>query len=58
MSKAISQHKQMAMGLKPAFKLGGSLPMPKVIKSGVPNTPLTNVKRDNGVPGFKKGGKA
>lgn len=53
----IPQHKRMAMGAgKIGFKDGGSLPAPKIDKSGVPMSPLTKAKRANGVPGFKKGG--
>lgn len=54
----ISQRKRMAMGEgKIGFKDGGSLPAPKIDKSGVPMSPLTKAKRDNGIPGFKKGGR-
>lgn len=52
----IPMHKRLAMGEKVGFKKGGSLPMPKVVKGGVPNTPITNAKRANGLPGMKKGG--
>ncbi len=53
-SNAIPQHKQMAMGLKPAFKAGGAVPF---LKSGKKDSPLETAKRANGIPGFKKGGK-
>lgn len=52
-TQAIPQHKQMAMGIKPAFKSGGAVPF---LKSGKPDSPLELAKRSNGVPGFKKGG--
>lgn len=52
-TKPINQHKQIAMGLKPAFKSGGA-----VLKSGFPDSPMEKIKRDNGVVGMKKGGKA
>lgn len=53
-SNAIPQHKQMAMGQKPAFKAGGPVPF---LKSGKKDSPLETAKRSNGIPGFKKGGK-
>lgn len=57
MDKMIPQHKRMAMGQeRVGFKKGGAVPNPKVMKGGVPNTPLTNVKRANGIKGMKHGG--
>ena len=58
MAQAINQHKQMAMGLKPAFKSGGLVPSSQFLKSGKKDSPLETAKRNNGIPGFKKGGKA
>ena len=55
-SSNVPQHKRLAMGQRVGFKDGGSLPAPKVLKSGTPMSPITKAKRDNGVPGFKKGG--
>lgn len=49
MSKDIPQHKRMAMGQKLAS--GGS-----VLKTGIPDSPIEKSKRNNGIPGFKKGG--
>lgn len=51
-SSSISQHKSMAMGQK--LKIGG----PVLLKTGIPDSPMEKAKRDNGVPGMKKGGKA
>lgn len=63
MVQAINAHKALAMGLKPAFKSGGAVKkcaaggsMP-FLKSGKKDSPLENAKRNNGIPGFKKGGK-
>jgi hypothetical protein len=87
MVQAINAHKQMAMGLKPAFKAGGAVKdvetkaeMKKYgkegskseerhdkkemafggrvpfLKSGKQDSPLEVAKRNNGIPGFKKGG--
>ena len=53
-TSAIPQRKAMAMGLKPAFKTGGTVPF---LKSGKKDSPLEMAKRGNGIPGFKKGGK-
>ncbi len=54
MDKLISQHKRAAMGdSRVGFARGG-----RVLKSGVPDTPLEKAKRANGVPGMKTGGKA
>lgn len=65
---AISQHKLMAMGkgskspadagvskVKTEFAKGGSTG--KLLKTGTPDSPLENAKRNNGIPGFKSGGK-
>lgn len=51
-TKAINQHKQIAMGGKP-FAKGGIVPL----KTGTPVNPITAAKRSNGVPGYKSGGK-
>lgn len=65
-TKMISQHKRMAQGdMSVGFARGGSvvkgLSMPKLPKigggSGLPESPLTVAKRNNGVVGMKKGGK-
>ena len=63
MAKAISQHKLMAMGKgtsepvssKQNYAKGGSVAN---LKTGIPESPITKAKAANGVPGFKKGGKA
>lgn len=69
----ISQHKLMAMGkgikspgaagvskTKTEFARGGSIVAAntRLLKSGTPDSPLENAKRNNGIPGFKDGGKA
>jgi hypothetical protein len=58
MSSNIPQHKRMAMGEKPGFKRGGSVSpsSTKPLKSGMKDSPLETVKRNNGIPGMKKGG--
>ena len=62
MVQAIRQHKLLAMGKsvggsdkKDKFASGGSV---SPMKTGLPTSPLTDAKRNNGIPGFKKGGKA
>jgi len=63
MDNQISQHKRMAMGKglseRPReggrFAKGGST---GELKTGIPTTPITDAKRANGIPGFKKGGSA
>lgn len=62
-SKQISQHKRMAMGQDTVhtssaskFAKGGSVGVPN-LKTGIPDTPITDAKRANGVPGFCGGGK-
>lgn len=50
----MSQHKRMAEGQKVGFKTGGSVPKP--LKTGVPDSPITKAKMANGIPGMKKGG--
>lgn len=60
---AVSQHKLMAMGKgtrEPVssggnFAKGGGVGN---LKTGIPDSPITKAKMANGVPGFKKGGKA
>jgi hypothetical protein len=49
---AVPQHKRMAMGETVAMKKGGA-----VRKSGIPDSPMETVKRANGIPGMKSGGK-
>lgn len=52
---AISQHKKMAMGDKPAFKTGGFVKppaKPAMLKTGIKNNPLTKSKRSNGIKGM------
>jgi len=52
----VSQHKQMAMGQKP--KVEGSTKFARGgLAKGIPTSPITDVKRANGIPGMKKGGK-
>ena len=65
-SQAIGQHKRMAAGnMKVGFARGGVVtppsPMPALpvrARVAVPMSPLEVAKRNNGVPGFKKGGSA
>lgn len=52
----IPQHKKLAMGQTPGFKVGGFVPSADR-KTGIPDTPIEKAKRANGVPGMKKGGK-
>lgn len=65
----IPQHKLMAMGRGPKspaaagatgkhkeMARGGS--SGRLLKTGTPDSPLENAKRNNGIPGFKAGGKA
>jgi len=63
MADNISQHKRMAMGQQvTGMKKGGPVVKPApmtapIPKTGMRNSPIENVKRVNGVPGMKKGGK-
>lgn len=51
---AIPQHKRIAMGeAVTGMKKGGLVTR----KTGIPDTPLEGVKRKNGIPGMKSGGK-
>ena len=54
MEKGLDLHKKLAMGKSgakmPKMASGGGL------KKGIPTSPITDVKRGNGVPGMKKGG--
>lgn len=57
----INQHKRMAMG---GMKGGGTVRAPNVTPVGAPaktamggGSPLTSARRNNGIPGMKKGGK-
>jgi len=60
--KLVNQHKRLAMGdtIK-GFAKGGSvasdIPSVSVRSTGKAVNPLTTAKRNNGIPGFKKGGK-
>ena len=59
----VSQHHRMACGESIGFARGGSVPSlkkstPVGALKGVPMSPLTKVKMNNGVPGYKKGGTA
>ena len=56
----VSQHKQMAMGQNPkvgGIGAGGKYAHGGAVK-GIPTSPITDVKRANGIPGMKAGGKA
>ena len=63
-SQAVGQHKRMAMGQgKVGFAKGGAVPspmpaLPMRARVAVPMSPLEVAKRNNVVPGFKKGGSA
>mgnify|MGYP006316320085 FL=1 len=57
----INQHKRMAMGEAVGFAKGGVVPsrikgVMSAIK-GQPMNPLTKAKMNNGIPGYKAGGK-
>jgi hypothetical protein len=55
----VNQHKRMAMGQAPAgYARGGVVGAGPMVAppSGRPRSPLTNARRNNGVPGMKKGG--
>ena len=61
MADAVPQHKRLAMGKpigvssrKANFATGGKVAL---LKSGIPESPITKAKAANGVPGMKKGGK-
>lgn len=54
MANDMNIHKMNAMGKDLKMASGGAVPF---LKSGKPTSPLTDAKRANGVPGFKKGGK-
>ena len=56
----VNQHHRLAMGENighgsAKFAKGGRV---APLKSGLPTSPVTDAKRANGVPGFKKGGKS
>lgn len=73
-SKLLSQHKLLAMGRgtksasdagasdkggKREFARGGMVAANnRLLKTGIPDSPLENAKRNNGIPGFAKGGAA
>jgi hypothetical protein len=55
----IAQHKRMAMGQNVGhsssggkFAKGGSV----LLKTGIPDSPITKAKAANGIPGYKAGG--
>lgn len=52
-SSLVPMHKRMAMGQTQNLKTGGSV---RPSKTGIPDTPLENARRANGIPGMKKGG--
>lgn len=54
-TKAIPQHKRLAMGDKVGFKKGGSVGG-QLLKTGIPDSPIETARRNNGIPGMKKGG--
>lgn len=61
MSDAINQHKKLAMGQPVKMAAGGPVKslthkgvMPAI--KGQPMDPITKAKRNNGIPGYKKGG--
>jgi hypothetical protein len=62
MTKAIPQHKQMAMGkMTQGYANGGAVNGnrgARLMKTGIPDSPLEDAKRRNGVVGMKKGGRA
>lgn len=45
-----------AQGVRPGLKMGGGV-KPALLKTGMPDSPLTKSKAANGIPGMKKGGK-
>lgn len=53
----VNQHKRMAMGEKVGFARGGRVGVPRTLKTGIPDSPIENAKRANGVVGMKKGGR-
>lgn len=59
----VPQRKRIAMGSGPLpgnFKAGGTIRLsPKVPSrsTGLADSPLETVRRNNGIPGMKKGGK-
>lgn len=54
MAIAISEREKNARGIPLKLAKGGAVPFQK---SGKPMSPLTKAKMENGIPGFKKGGK-
>lgn len=64
MADAINQHKKLAMGKPVGFAKGGAVGAKSLTPKGVmpaikgqPMSPLTKAKMNNGIPGFKSGGK-
>jgi hypothetical protein len=58
----VPQHKNLAMGKAVGFARGGRVNVTPVgagamVPSGKGSNPLTTAKRNNGIPGMKKGGK-
>jgi hypothetical protein len=57
-SKLMSPRKVMACGgSAPGYAKGGVVVGTPLRKTGLADTPLEKAKRQNGVPGMKKGGK-
>ena len=54
MAIAISEREKNARGMSLKLKAGGSVPF---LKSGKKDSPLETAKRNNGIPGYKAGGK-
>lgn len=56
MTKAISQHKQLAMGdKKPGYASGGFVKppaKPAMLKTGIKDSPIEGIKRKNGIKGM------
>lgn len=59
-TKAMRQHARLAQGDKVGFRKGGRVSVvpqqTNLMSSGKPTSPLTDAKRANGIPGYKKGG--
>ena len=60
----VPQHKRLAMGEAAGFAKGGMVPGARSIMpatpvgpmKGVPMSPLTKARMNNGIPGYKKSG--
>lgn len=58
MASLVPQHKRLAQGEKVGFKSGGPVPAKAApLKTGMKDSPIEKVKRNNGIPGMKAGGK-